>query len=47
MPKIKLNCHDLYKRVQSMKKNEQDNGMTDHTCAVYVENKSEFSWPMR
>ena len=33
--------------VQSMMKTREDNDMTDHTSAIYVENEIELLWPIK
>ena len=46
MPKIKLNCHEQFENVQSMKNMRQDNNMTNCTCAVYTKNETKLSRPI-
>ena len=39
---MKLNFHDQSSKVQSMMKKTHDNDATNHTSAVYAENKIEL-----
>ena len=39
---MKLNFHDQSSKVQSMMKKTHDNDVTNHTSAVYAENKIEL-----
>lgn len=39
MPKLKLNCRDLYDQVQSVMKTRYDNDITNRTNAVNAETK--------
>ena len=43
MPKLKLNCRDLFEQVQFVMKIGQDNGVTNCTGAVYAKNEIELS----
>ena len=39
-----MKYHDLLNWVQFVTKTREDNDMTDHTGAVYVENDTKLSW---
>lgn len=44
--KPKLNYRDLFDRVCSVMKIRQDNNLTDHIGAIYIENNTKlFDWP--
>ena len=47
MPKLKLNCYDLFDHVQFVMKSKQENDVTDYIDVVYTKNKTELSWPIR
>ena len=46
MQKMKLSCHDRSNQVRSMTKSWQDNDVTDHIGLLYVETKTQLSWPI-
>lgn len=43
MPKLKLNCQDLFDQVWFVRKTKQDNDVTNYIGVVYVETKNELS----
>ena len=43
-PKMIMNCHDWLKWVHFVTKTKEDNDVTNHTGAVYVENDTKISW---
>ena len=47
MPKLKLNCYDLFDHVQFVMKTKQDNGVANHIGAIYIENEIDLLWPIR
>ena len=47
MPKLKLNCYDLFDHVQFVMKTKQDNDMANCIATIYVKNKIELSWPIK
>ena len=47
MPKTKLYYRNRLNRVWYVTKTKQDNDMSNHTSAIYVENANKLLWPIK